>query len=312
MKFILRLGLLLVSLISCSDNAISEPDEVPFEASYSMNELSVDSGYVGPVALGEIENRQISEASGLAVSRSFKNHLWTHNDSSDHNRIFLIGPDASDAATFRIRNTGNRDWEDMAIGPGPETGINYLYIADIGDNDMIYDVKSIYRFREPDLIDPEVRIQWIDGEDVIRFRYPDGKKDAETVMIDPWTKDIYVVSKSDFPTVVYIAPYPQNTQDIFEIKILGYLPFTGATAGDISADGQNITIKTKERVYNWVRNDNEKVESALMRPPVMLPYLPEVQGEAIAWTKTGESYFTLSESKGIIPVLYRYDKIAEQ
>lgn len=308
MKFSLYTGLLLVSLISCSETTISEPDEDPFEASYSMKELSTDSGYVGPVAVGVIENRQIDEASGLAVSRSFKDHLWTHNDSVDHNRIFLIGPDGSDAGTFRIRNTGNRDWEDMSIGPGPETGINYLYVADIGDNDMKYDVKTIYRFREPDLIDPEVTIQWVEGEDVIRFRYPDGKKDAETVMIDPRTKDIYVVSKSDFPTVVYVAPYPQNTQDVFDIEILGTLPFVGATAGDISSDGKNIAIKTKERVYNWIRNDNETVRSALMRPPVLLPYLPEVQGEAIAWTKTGESYFTLSESKGIIPVLYRYDK----
>ena len=311
MKNSVYIGILLFSLTSCSDNTLTEVDEIPFEATYSMNELSTDSGYVGPVAIGEIENRQITEASGLAVSRSFKGHLWTHNDSSDHNRIFLIGSDASDAATFRIRNTGNRDWEDMAIGPGPETGINYLYIADIGDNDSKYDVKSIYRFREPEVIDPDVRIQWIDGEDVIRFRYPDGKKDAETVMLDPRTKDIYVVSKSDFPTVIYMASYPQNTQEIFDIEILGYLPFTGATAGDISSDGKNITIKTKEKIYNWVRNEDEKVKSALMRPPVLLPYLPEVQGEAITWTKSGDSYFTLSESKGIIPVLYRYDKISE-
>lgn len=276
-----------------------------------MNDLAIDTRFSGPEAKGFIENNQITEASGLAVSRSFPGSLWTHNNQGDHNRIFLIGSDGSDEAIFRIRNTGNRDWEDMAIGPGPIQGTNYLYIADIGDNREVHDVKTIYRFKEPEIVDPTVRIQWTDGEDQIRFRYPDGMKDAESVMVDPLTRDLIVVSKSSFPTSVYIARYPQNTEEIFDIELLGTLPFTGATAGDISPDGRNITIKTKEIIYNWIRKPGEQIRDSFLRTPIRLPYLPEVQGEAIAWNRNSSAYYTLSESKGITPVLYKYQKISE-
>lgn len=305
------LSILVLISISCSQDILTDISMGPFEATYSMQDIAVKECFQGPLYMGEIENRQITEASGLAVSRSFGGSLWTHNNQGDHNRVFLIGSDGSDRSTFRIRNTGNRDWEDMAIGPGPDRTMNYLYIADIGDNRQVHDIKSIYRFKEPERIDPELRVQWIDGEDVIRFRYPDGMKDAETVMIDPLTRDLLVVSKSSFPTSVYIARYPQNTEEIFEIELLGTLPFTGATGGDISPDGRNITIKTKEIVYNWTRNNQEQIRDAFIRLPSRLPYIPEVQGEAIAWNEEGTAYYTLSESKGIIPVLYKYEKKAD-
>ncbi|TVR34786.1 MAG: hypothetical protein EA390_02530 [Balneolaceae bacterium] len=303
--------LYMISIIitSCTVGVDDADQSLEFVAEYNMQDLEMDNRFTGPLALGELENRQIDEASGLAVSRSFPGHVWTHNDSGDHNRIFLIGSDGSDTATFRIRNTGNRDWEDMAIGPGPKDGVNYIYVADIGDNRAQYDIKTVYRFREPtsEDIDPEVAVQWIEGEDAIRFRYPDGMKDAETLMIDPFTKDLYIVTKREFPVTVYLARYPQPLDEVFELEKLGTLPFTDATAGDISADGLQITVKTKERIYNWTKKPDETVSQAFERKPVQLPYTPEVQGEAIAWSENGRGYYTLSEAKGgIIPVLYFY------
>jgi hypothetical protein len=41
------------------------------------------------------------------------------------------------------------------------------------------------------------------------FQYPDGSRDAETLLLDPLTKDIYVISKREFEDIrVYRAPYP--------------------------------------------------------------------------------------------------------
>ena len=299
----------IITLTACTVGVDDADQSLEFVAEYNMQDLDIDNRFTGPLALGELENPQIDEASGLAVSRSFPGHVWTHNDSGDHNRIFLVGDDGSDAATFRIRNTGNRDWEDMAIGPGPEEGTSYLYVADIGDNRAQYDIKTVYRFKEPvpGDVDQNVALQWIDGEDAIRFRYPDGMKDAETLMIDPFTKDLYIVTKREFPVTVYLARYPQPVDDIFELEKLGTLPFTGATAGDISADGLQITIKSKERVFNWTRESHETISQAFERKPAQLPYTPEVQGEAIAWNENSNGYYTLSEAKGgIIPILYFY------
>ncbi|TVQ10122.1 MAG: hypothetical protein EA364_12860 [Balneolaceae bacterium] len=152
-----------------------------------MQDLELCELFEGPFAAGEPENSAIDEASGLAVSRAYPGHVWTHNDSGDFNRIFLIGPDAEDAGTFCIEPSGNRNWEDMAIGPGPAVGINYLYIADIGDNGSQYDVNRIFRFPEPSLADRDASGGMISivGAEMIQFRYPDGMKDAETLMIDP-------------------------------------------------------------------------------------------------------------------------------
>ena len=42
-----------------------------------------------------------------------------------------------------------RDWEDIAIGPGPDPNQHYLYIGDIGDNRGEYREIVVYRVPEP-------------------------------------------------------------------------------------------------------------------------------------------------------------------
>lgn len=300
--------LLLLATVACRVNNVDDVDEKGplqnvFVADYTMRDLPISNGFEGPVVLGDLQNAQIDEASGLAVSRANRGHLWTHNDSGDFNRIFLIGPKGEDIATFRIPDTGNRDWEDMAIGPGPQTGIDYLYIADIGDNHAVYDIKRIFRFPEPTLNLP------VEGAETILFRYPDGMKDAETLMVDPLTRDLYIVSKREFPVTVYVARYPQPLNEVFVIERLGTLPFIDATAGDISPDGLRILIKTKTEVYMWTRTETESVTDAFERQPVRLPYVPEPQGEAIAWNIEGNGYYVLSEARSVIPKLYYYTEV---
>jgi hypothetical protein len=283
-------------------------------ALYTMHDLTVSELFEGPFIMGELENSQIDEASGLAYSIRNPGHLWTHNDSGDFNRIFLIGKDGSHAGTFRIAGTGNRDWEDMSIGPGPVDGIPYIYVADIGDNRAQYDIKRIFRFPEPNAHDYDTSLSLIDvasdSVDTILFRYPDDvQKDAETLMIDPLTRDLYVVTKREFPVTVYVARYPYPLDEVFYLERLGTLPFTDVTAGDISPDGRRILLKTKERVFMWSRKEVESVASAFSRPPMRLPYVPEPQGEAIAWDSAQEGYYVLSESRSVTPVLYYYRKL---
>ena len=278
-----------------------------------MMDLPVSASFTGPETKGTLQNTQIDEASGLAVSRANPGHVWTHNDSGDFNRIFLIGPSGEDRATFRLIHTGNRDWEDMAIGPGPVHNVHYLYIADIGDNLARNDIKRIFRVPEPDAsdFDTDQNLVDIEGSAIMQFRYPDGMKDAETVMIDPLTRDLYIVSKREYPVTVYVARYPQPTDSVFEAEILGKLPFTDVTAGDISADGTKILMKTKTHVFMWERALTESIAAALQRQPVRLPYGPEPQGEAIAWTPEGDGYYVLSESRSVPPVLYFYRAVNE-
>ena len=303
--------LLLFWLMGCETSTVEPAYPDYFIAEYDMNDLPVSDLFEGFQAMGHLNNPAIDEASGIAVSRQNSNYIWTHNDSGDMNRIFLLRKDGTWIGTFRLFEAGNRDWEDMAIGPGPSEG-NYLYIAEIGDNHAQYPIKYIYRLPEPDINLADSTLQWVDVTDVNRipFVYPDGiMMDAETLLVDPWTKDIYIITKREFPVTVYKLPYPQSTVDTTVAVRYGTLPFTTATAGDISADGKGILVKTYDKVFLWTRTEGETIGDAFMRQPLRVAYTPEMQGEAIAFPQDGSGYYTLSESLGgVTPVVYFYKR----
>ena len=59
------------------------------------------------IDLGEIENDEILEASGIASSRFNQNILWTHNDSGDENRIFAMDINGNHIGEFFLNNVKN-------------------------------------------------------------------------------------------------------------------------------------------------------------------------------------------------------------
>ena len=100
---------------------------------------------------GKLKLDEIDEASGLVASRNNSKAFWTHNDSGDRNRIFLISQSGESLGTYIVQGAAARDWEDISIGPGPKENVNYLYVGDIGDNRAQYKEKVIYRFIEPNV-----------------------------------------------------------------------------------------------------------------------------------------------------------------
>ena len=259
---------------------------------------------------GTIESAEIDEASGLAVSRSNENYLWTHNDSGGDPVIYLLSEQGADVGRIELEGAINRDWEDLAIGPGPQEGINYLFVGDIGDNRAVRESLSIYRLAEPSLPVSELPINLTTSEfDRIEFEFPDGSRDSETLMIDPFTRDIIILSKREKNINVYRLNYPQSLDSVNEAEYLTSLPFTQVVAGDISENGLEILIKTYDNVYYWSREASQSITDTFKQEPEILPYSPEPQGEAIAWAPDGSAYFTLSEKADeSTPVLYRYDR----
>ena len=63
---------------------------------------------------GKVENSAINEASGLAAGINNPNMLWTHNDSGDSARLFLLDEYGRFQAQFKLEGISNRDWEDIA------------------------------------------------------------------------------------------------------------------------------------------------------------------------------------------------------
>ena len=254
---------------------------------------------------GEIENAEINEASGLAAGLNNPNMLWTHNDSGDKARIFLLNEMGKFKGEFILEGLKNRDWEDIASGPGPDTNKNYLYLANIGDNRAVHKLNYIYRIEEPTLGQDENVIQ---NYDVITYIYPDGQRDAESMFLDPQTMDIYVLSKRESNIGIYRAAYPQPLNEIITLEKLGVIPYNNTVAADITAMGDQIITKTYDAIYYWQRN-GETIAELLQKEPQEVPYLVEPQGESIAWKKDGSGFFTLSEEpKGQEAVLYFYKK----
>jgi len=265
------------------------------------------------VIVGVLDSKKIDEASGLAASRVNPGMLWTHNDSGDKARIFLIDSLGRHQAIVSLKGFTNRDWEDIAVGPGPERDKTYVYVGEIGDNSGKFEYKYIYRFEEPRLTREDTALD-VDQVDSIKFVFPDGPRDSEGLMIDPFTKDLYIFSKREPNVNLYRLAYPQSTTAVVTAeKVLEELPFTLIVAADWSADGQEILIKNYEQVFYWRKNGTESIIELLKTQPAILPYHEEPQGESIAFDIHGKGYYTLSEeAKGVKPALMFYKRMENQ
>lgn len=237
--------------------------------------------------------------------------IWTHNDSGDVARLFALDTAGRHLGLFTLPDVEAVDWEDMACGPGPLAGQSYLYIGDFGDNAAERDVKTVYRVPEPELrLDQEPLERELPGVVAIRFRFPDGPRDAETLIVDPVSADIIIVSKRERAVGVYLAPAPQPTNEIITLQRMGTLAMTNVVAGDISPTGRELLLKTHVRVLYWQREPAQPIWEALLQEPAMLAYIPEPQGEAVTWAWDEMSYFTLSEERnGTAAVLHRYPRL---
>jgi len=243
-------------------------------------------------SLGKVDQR-LEEASGLVGSLANPGFLWTINDSGNPPEVFLIDHQAKTTLVCTLLHARNRDWEDIAIGAGPNAKKKYIYVADIGDNWAQNELKFIYRFEEP-ILKSQNKIT-ITQYDTLILRMPDGKRDAETILIDPFTNDLFLISKREDAVALYTTPYPYSTNDTIVLRKVMVLPFTRIVAGSISLDGTQILLKTYERVYCWKRTRQESLAETFKKKPIELPYDREQQGEAIAWSANGEEFYTLSE-----------------
>ncbi|KAA3618702.1 MAG: hypothetical protein DWQ05_06990 [Calditrichaeota bacterium] len=257
-----------------------------------------------------VENPQINQASGLAASLGNPGILWTHNDKIWGKVIFALDVAGKSRGAFYIDNPKIRDPEDLAVGPGPLTQISYIYMADIGDNDSKRKVKSILRFPEPEVNwQAQATLDTIRAYDTIKFTFPDGPRDAETILLDPLTRDLFVISKRERDARVYKIAYPQKIHEINEAVFVAMIGMSMVVSGDISMDGTEILIKTYGSVYYWKREGAEPIEKVLQRPATTATYFPEPQGEAICWAQFKNGYFTISEELLKIPcrlVYYNY------
>ncbi len=243
----------------------------------------------------------------MISSRVNPGYFWVINDSGNEPCIYLIDNKAELIKTYWIEDANNFDWEDIAIFTNSVTNENIIYIADIGDNYAIRNHVKIYTIKEPDInVQKDSSIQ---VEETYFFKYEDGPRDAETILLDPQNSELFVISKREENVRIYQAPYSLSATDTMELKNVGSLPFHNITAGDITQDGSEVLLKNYNAIFYWSRDSDQSLFKTLQQPHEILQYTPEPQGESIAWDLNEKGYFTLSERN--IPheqVLYFYKR----
>ena len=257
--------------------------------------------------IGKLENPKLSEASGLAGSRRDPNLFWVINDDGP---AAVHGIDHSGRKLARIKINGAKsvDWEDLASFT--HNGIDYLAVADIGDNESKREHVSLYVIAEPDFETKTVDIEWR-----VDFSYPEGPRDAESLAVDADGEHFYVLSKREIPAVLYSIPLRPDNDDLVVAErqaTIDSLPQPSAaekkdakgsgwawqpTAMDFSVDGRKALILTYKGVYLFSREEQQSWTSALNNQALEFK-LGKIKGaESISFGEAGETAILTIEKK---------------
>ncbi len=275
------------------------------QKSQTQTELPKEYNYEPTPQAIQLSGPRITEASGITYSSVQEGSFWVNEDSGNPPLLYLVHKDGTVKDSLLLDGATNRDWEDITSGAGPQDGKNYIYVADIGDNDAKYSEWYIYRFEEP-----PAGVKQLKLFEKIAFVYEDGARDAEAIVINQATKDIYVISKRDTRSRVYKIAYPQSTTEVNTATFLFDFGYSGVVAATTSVSGEELLVKTYTTVYHYTIGSHTSLEDSLKSgTPKTLKYQLEPQGEAISFSFSGDGFYTLSEeAMGIIPKMYFYRK----
>ena len=289
--------LLIFSLISNACFSVASQDDKNTANKNSENSVS----YSAPKIAGTIENKKITESSGIAASPCQTHVLWTHNDSGDKPIIFAINTKGETLGEFRVKGAENYDWEDIAALKN-KSGECFLYVGDIGNNTRVRGEFNIYRIKEPSVSDKNSSST--ETAEKIKFSYPDFRHDSETLMVQPQTGDIYILSKRlSGASAVYKlkSGFDLNKTNTLE-KITDFtvpaVPNGFLTGGDISPDGKRVILCDYFQAYELTLPESAKnFDDIWKQKPLKIELGERKQGEAVGYSADGNSIFATSEKK---------------
>lgn len=265
-----------------------------------------------PELAGQLEDSRLVEVSGLAASGLADEVLWLLNDGGASPSVHAIDPRGGALAEVMLQPADNRDWEDIAVFE--LDGKPQLLAADIGDNGAKHESSVLY-------IVPEPAVGKFDGPlsaepRTVRFRYPDGPRDAESLAVDAAARTAYVLSKRDIPPKLYSVAIDAPGDEPVVAELLGpitSLPAPTAadirlapirkdwhwqpTAMDFSRDGRLAAILTYHHVFVFEREPGQDWYSALNGTPHKISIKPVRGAEALGFAADGKSLYLTVERR---------------
>jgi len=238
---------------------------------------------------------KLREASGISASRRVPGRLWAHIDSR---QPVLFALDTRGAVTGRLAVPGAtvEDWEAIAVGRCPAGSC--VFIGDIGDNDARRTNMTIYRFAEPGN-----RLDAPSSVDVFHAAYPNGPRDAETLLVTPEGR-LYVVTKGSTSSIaLYAFPRELRSGGTMMLERVGKPVISRKaderdriTDGSVSPDGKWVVLRTHAfltffRGADFFSGQWRDVTRLDLRP------LGEPQGEGVTFGEGG-AMFLVGEGGG--------------
>jgi hypothetical protein len=230
---------------------------------------------LGGDEVSRFQDPDIIESSALVV---VDGNLVTTNDSGDPGRVFTVDP--STGETTKVTQWSDDPTDVEALAPADD---GLVWVGDIGDNTARRESVSV------------TEVDVVGGRPpgpTYELVYPEGARDAESLLADPATGRLYVISKGVFGGTVYAAPRRLSPDHANRLKEVGSV-LAIATDAAFFPDGRHVIVRnyTEAAVYTWP----DLVEVGTFG----LPH--QEQGEGIAVADDGTIY---ASSEGLrSPVL---------
>jgi hypothetical protein len=236
-----------------------------------------------PDVMCEFTDPRLSEISGMAPSALHPGVMWIHNDSGDDAKLYALKlNDCSIVGELSLQGVSARDFEGLAAGVDPK-GRPVLWVGDIGDNRDSWSDVSIYRIREPKKLgNTSAQVSRY------RFTYDDRPHNAETILADPQSQQIWIVTKQLASGSIYALPKEMKKSGINIAKKIGSASGL-ITDGAMKPDGTGFVLRDYFDAQFYIgKPTGELVQE------IELPAQP--QGEAIAWLPGENAVVIASES----------------
>lgn len=227
---------------------------------------SAEDDTAGGHEVATFSDPDIVEASGLVVLGDL---AVTMNDSGDQARVFTVDLRTGETVGVTRFDGDAHDLESLApAGPG------HVWVGDTGDNNKDRDDIEVTR------VPVGTGDRTVEGE-TFHLTYPDGPHDAETLLANPATGRLFVISKSPMRGTVYAAPARLRSGGVNEMTAVAEAPGL-ATDGAFLPDGRHVLVR------NYVTAT--VLDFPSWRPVAEFRLPQQQQGEAIAVDAAGTVY----------------------
>ena len=133
-------------------------------------------------------------------------------------------------------------------------------------------------------------------------QYPDGPRDAETLLVDPVEGIPYIVSKEAAgSTAAYRFPgTPEQGETATLEKLTVLANRASLTGGDVSPDVTRIILRGYAAAYDYPLPDGGSFADMFSEIPCTISLTLEPQGEALAVGPSGLEVYTASEKSSVL------------